>query len=72
MSTINEQRAEAKAQELLTVEQVSLLTQLHEQTIYRKIRKGEIPGVVRFGRTVRFVKVVVLGWNLRLQKHAVQ
>lgn len=63
--TIKEQIQAARQQELLTVNQVALLTQYNEKTIYRKAKLGEIPGVVRFGRGLRFVKVLVLGWHQR-------
>ena len=63
--TIREQIELAKAQDLLTVEQLALLTQYNPQTIYRKAAKGEIPGVVRFGRGIRFVRTVALAWGSR-------
>lgn len=56
MSTILERQREALAEHLLTVEQVSLLTQYHVQSIYRMIRKGRLR-VVRLG-----------GWHLRIPK----
>lgn len=63
--TIREQIQHAKQQELLTVEQVALLAQYNPQTVYRKAKKGEIPGLVRFGRGIRFVRVRVLQWVTR-------
>jgi excisionase family DNA binding protein len=63
MSTIRERIAEAKAAEMLTVEQVALLTQYDPNTIYRKARKGEIPGMVRYGRGIRFIRIIVLQWD---------
>lgn len=65
MSTIRERITEAKAHELLTVEQVALLTQYSEKSIYRKAALGEIPGIVRFGRGLRFDRTIVLGWHQR-------
>lgn len=64
--TIRERIDEARVQELLTVEQMALLTQLKEQTIYRKAKKGDIPGVVRLGRTLRFHRVVALRWAAKV------
>jgi predicted DNA-binding transcriptional regulator AlpA len=61
--TIQERIAEAKRAEMLTVEQVALLTQYDPQTIYRKAKKGQIPGMVRYGRGIRFVRIVVLQWD---------
>ena len=63
--TIREQIEYAKAQELLTVEQLALLSQYHPQTIYRKAEKGEIPGMVRYGRGIRFRCAVALAWSRR-------
>lgn len=63
MSTIRERLNVAREQELLTVEQVALLSQYNPQTIYRKAQKGEIPGMVRYGRGIRFRRSVVLGWS---------
>jgi len=62
---IRERIADAKEQELLTVDQLALLTQYSPQTIYKKAAKGEIPGVIRFGRGIRFMRVVALAWGQR-------
>ena len=48
--TIREQIEFAKQQELLTVEQVALLSQYYPHSIYRKVWAGTIPGVVRHAR----------------------
>lgn len=56
MSTIAQRQREALSQELLTVEQVSILTQYHVQSIYRMIRKGRVR-VVRLG-----------GWAVRVPR----
>ena len=65
MRTIREQIDAAKASELITVNQLALLSNYDPQTIYRKAKKGEIPGLVRFGKGIRFVRVIVLGWSRR-------
>ena len=65
---IREQIEEAKQQELLTVLQVALLSQYNQQTIYRKVWAGQIPGVVRFGRGIRFQRDVVLPWINQAQE----
>lgn len=61
--TIRERIEEAKAAEMLTVNQLALLLQYDPQTIYRKAKKGEIPGLVRYGRAIRFVRIVALQWG---------
>lgn len=58
--TIREQIENARAQELVTAEQLALLTQYNPQTIYRKAARGKIPGVVRDGRAIRFVRVLAM------------
>ena len=66
--TIRERIEEAKQQELLTVEQVALLSQYDPQTIYRKVWTHQIPGVVRFGRGIRFHRDAVLPWAVRAKQ----
>ena len=66
--TIRERIEHAKQQELLTVEQVALLSQYDPQTIYRKVWTKKIPGVVRFGRGIRFHRDVVLAWAVRVHR----
>ena len=61
--TIRDQINSARAQELLTVNQLALLAQYDPQTIYRKAKKGEIPGIVHFGRGIRFLRTAVLTWS---------
>ena len=63
--TIREQIDLAKQQEFLTVEQVALIAQYDPQTVYRKAKRGEIPGLKRFGRSLRFKSSVVLAWTAR-------
>lgn len=61
--TIREQLEAARKAEYLTVRQVALLTQYNEQTIYRKMWRKEIPGAVKFGRSVRFLRVAIMPWT---------
>ena len=61
--TIKEELEAAKSSELITVNQLALMSQYDPQTIYRKAQRGEIPGMVRYGRTIRFVRVVALAWG---------
>lgn len=56
--TIREQIDVAKQQELLTVEQFALLTQLHEKTIYKMLGAGTL-AVVRIGRAVRIPRAAL-------------
>jgi len=68
--TIREQLERAKTAELITVEQLALLTQYNPQTIYRKASKGEIPGIVRFGKGIRFHRIVALQWSANYTRRA--
>lgn len=61
--TIREQLEQAKTAEFLTVRQLALLSQYAPLTIWRKVKRGEIPGVVRYGRSIRFNRVVALAWT---------
>lgn len=61
--TIKQQLEQAKTAELLTVRQLALLSQYAPITIWRKAKKGEIPGMVRYGRSIRFVRTVALSWQ---------
>lgn len=66
--TIREELDAAKSAELITVNQVALLSQYDPQTIYRKAKRGEIPGLIRWGRGIRFNKLAILGWVKRSQE----
>ncbi len=68
MATIRERLTTANQQELLTVEEVALLTRYDPQTIYRKVWARKIPGVIRFGRGIRFRRDVILGWTKTLER----
>ena len=39
--------------ELITVKEAAAILRYDEDTVWRKIRKGEIPGVVHHGRSIR-------------------
>jgi excisionase family DNA binding protein len=47
--------------EVLTAEELAVYLKVDVQTVYRKFRAGEIPGV-RIGRAVRFKREVVDSW----------
>lgn len=51
--------------EVMTVQQLAEYLKLDPNTIYRKFRKGEIPGV-RIGKAVRFKKEVIDSWLRRM------
>ncbi len=50
--------------EVMTAGQLATYLQLDEQTVYRKVKRGEIPAV-HIGKTLRFKKDLIDGW-LRL------
>ena len=47
---------EARRAEFLTVEQFAILFQYTPRTVYRKIRAGQIDGVIRHGTSIRIHK----------------
>ena len=47
--------------EVMTVEELADYLRLDPQTVYRKFRRGELPGV-RIGRAIRFKRDVIDGW----------
>jgi len=53
--------------EVMTVEELAEYLKLDPQTVYRRFRRGELPGV-RIGRAVRFKRDVIDGW-LRMMSH---
>lgn len=58
--TIQEEKDRARSEEWLTVKQYALLVQYDPQTVWRKIRRNEIPGVVHHGRSIRIRRTVAL------------
>jgi excisionase family DNA binding protein len=53
--------------EVMTVQELAEYLKLDPQTIYRRFRKGELPGV-KIGKSIRFKRDVVDGW-LRASSH---
>ena len=47
---------------LISALEVAYRTGLHPATIYRKASRGEIPGLVKLGKTVRFKESAVQIW----------
>lgn len=52
--------------ELLTLEEVAALLRIDERSVYRKIERGELPGVVKIGNGshahIRFIKNEIYNW----------
>lgn len=46
----------------LKAEEIAKLLRVNRNTIYEAAARDEIPGVVRFGRVVRFRRDAVLAW----------
>ena len=47
--------------DVMTVEELAEYLRLDPQTVYRKFRRGELPGV-RIGKAIRFKRDVIDGW----------
>jgi excisionase family DNA binding protein len=52
----------ATAPAIITPEELAALLRLDRKTVYSAIARGEIPGVRRFGRTLRISRDAVLAW----------
>ena len=52
-----------KVEVFLTAAEVAALLRVSTKTIYDAAARGEIPGEVRFGRTLRFRRDEVLAWS---------
>lgn len=48
--------------EFLTVRALANLLDMSEQTVYKLLRNGVIPGRVKVGKSVRFNKEIVMRW----------
>lgn len=46
----------------LTVRQLSAMLQLSERHVHRLRANGQIPGEIRFGTAVRFVRSIITRW----------
>jgi excisionase family DNA binding protein len=47
---------------ILTVPELAALLRVSLPTAYSAVKRGEVPGVVRVGRTVRISRQAVLSW----------
>lgn len=46
----------------LRVDEVAALLRVNRKTVYEAVQRGDIPGVVRLGRLIRFRRDDVLAW----------
>jgi excisionase family DNA binding protein len=47
---------------VLTVDEAAAFLRLNRKTLYDAVRAGELPGVVRVGRSIRIGRDALLGW----------
>lgn len=48
--------------DVLTADEVAALLRVDRKSIYAAVARGEVPGVLRLGRLIRFSREVVLRW----------
>lgn len=48
--------------DIINVIELMRLTGYSRQTIYQKNHNGEIPGVIKFGRFIRFRRSIIISW----------
>jgi len=61
-STIGVPATQEAPSPILTVDELAALLRLDRKTVYSMVKRGEIPGVRRFGRAVRIHRETVLRW----------
>ena len=49
------------ADDIMTAQELAAYLKIDKQTVYRKFRRGELPGV-KVGRVIRFRKAVIDAW----------
>ncbi|MHB8382715.1 MAG: helix-turn-helix domain-containing protein [Candidatus Binataceae bacterium] len=59
-------RARITASKILTVEEVSSYLRVHPSTVYRLLKRNELPGF-RIGGTWRFVAADLDKWRTRIE-----
>ncbi len=52
---------EHRREHLLTVQEFADLVRVHPLSVYRMIREGRLPGVVRVGKHIRINRRIALG-----------
>lgn len=48
--------------EILTVDELALLLRVDRKSAYAAIKRGEIPGVRKIGKTIRVSRATVVSW----------
>ena len=51
-----------RMESVMTVDDLALALRVNRKTAYEAVRRGEIPGVRRIGRTIRVSRDAVLEW----------
>ncbi|WP_232536965.1 helix-turn-helix domain-containing protein [Cystobacter fuscus] len=51
------------APEFLTVDEAAVFLRVNRKTLYESIRRGEVPGVVHLGRSIRIRRSVLVCWS---------
>ena len=49
-------------EQVLTVDEAARLLRVNRKTLYDAVRAGEVPGVVRVGRSIRIGRDALLRW----------
>lgn len=52
----------APGQAVLTIDEAACLLRVNRKTLYDAVRMGQVPGVVRLGRTIRIGRTALLSW----------
>lgn len=52
-----------RVNEMWTVEEAAEFLRVHPKSLYAAIRAGEVPGVVKLGRTIRLNRSVLEEWT---------
>lgn len=60
--TLHDALHSARVEEYLTVQELAAIVRYAPQTMWRKIRRGEVPGVERLGRSIRIHRAHALRW----------
>jgi excisionase family DNA binding protein len=58
----NEQPSVGQPEQLLTIDEVSVLLHLTKPTIYSKVSKNELPGVCKQGKRLYFDRQTIINW----------
>jgi len=61
-SVLNKIKTGSDFQEIMTVDELANLLRIARGSAYRAVKAGEVPGVVRIGKTLRIHRPTVLRW----------